>query len=71
LYVPTQVERVLSNPNMGEIEKAKKLLQDQEQSLLDAIARLDDASDSESEDMAVGAQMVSAGDHMGRNGVAC
>uniref|UniRef100_A0A0E0M2T7 ENT domain-containing protein n=1 Tax=Oryza punctata TaxID=4537 RepID=A0A0E0M2T7_ORYPU len=69
--VVIEVERVLSNPNMGEIEKARKLLQDQEQSLLDAIARLDDASDSESEDMAVGAQMVSAGDHMGRNGVAC
>ncbi|VAI33722.1 unnamed protein product [Triticum turgidum subsp. durum] len=46
--VVIEVERVLSNPNMHEIEKAKKLLTDQEQSLLDAIASLDDASDSES-----------------------
>ncbi|KAG8057220.1 hypothetical protein GUJ93_ZPchr0002g25754 [Zizania palustris] len=69
--VVIEVERVLSNPpNMGEIEKARKLLQDQEQSLLDAIARLDEASDSESEGLANEAQMVSGGDHMGRNGVA-
>ncbi|KAL6844746.1 hypothetical protein ACP4OV_025405 [Aristida adscensionis] len=46
--VVVEVERVLSNPNMREIEKARKLLKDQEQSLLDAIARLDEASDSES-----------------------
>jgi hypothetical protein len=32
---------------MLEIEKAMKLLRDQEQSLLDAIARLDEASDGE------------------------
>uniref|UniRef100_A0A0D9X9M6 Uncharacterized protein n=1 Tax=Leersia perrieri TaxID=77586 RepID=A0A0D9X9M6_9ORYZ len=43
-----EVEKVLSNPNMLEIEKAMKLLRDQEQSLLDAIARLDEASDGES-----------------------
>ncbi|KAL6646145.1 hypothetical protein ACP70R_017753 [Stipagrostis hirtigluma subsp. patula] len=46
-----EVERVLSNPNMYEIEKAKKLLRDQEQSLLDAIARLDEESDGETEDI--------------------
>ncbi|OEL37076.1 Protein EMSY-LIKE 3 [Dichanthelium oligosanthes] len=46
--VVTEVERVLSNPNMRGIEKARKLLNDQEQSLLDAIAKLDEASDSES-----------------------
>lgn len=46
-----EVEKVLSNPDMFEIEKAKKLLRDQEQSLLDAIARLDEASDGESEDI--------------------
>lgn len=69
--VVIEVERVLSNPNMREIEKAKKLLTDQEQSLLDAIASLDDASDSESEDKAMEARMGSAGDHTGRNGIAC
>ncbi|TVU10038.1 hypothetical protein EJB05_43543, partial [Eragrostis curvula] len=65
------VERVLSNPNMLGIEKARKLLKDQEQSLLDAIARLDEASDTESEDMATEGRMGSAGDHMGGNGIAC
>lgn len=69
--VVIEVERVLSNPNMHEIEKAKKLLTDQEQSLLDAIASLDDASDSESEDKAMEALMGSGGDHTGRNGIAC
>ncbi|KAL6656251.1 hypothetical protein ACP70R_007077 [Stipagrostis hirtigluma subsp. patula] len=69
--VVVEVERVLSNPNMREIEKARKLLKDQEQSLLDAIARLDEASDSESEDMAMEGRMGPAGDHMGRNGIAC
>ncbi|XP_062193816.1 protein EMSY-LIKE 3-like isoform X2 [Phragmites australis] len=68
--VVIEVERVLSNPNMREIEKARKLLKDQEQSLLDAIARLDEASDSES-DMATEGRMGSAGDHMGGNGIAC
>uniref|UniRef100_A0A0E0AXI2 ENT domain-containing protein n=1 Tax=Oryza glumipatula TaxID=40148 RepID=A0A0E0AXI2_9ORYZ len=47
--VVMEVEKVLSNPNMLEIEKAMKLLRDQEQSLLDAIARLDEASDGENE----------------------
>ncbi|KAM3258371.1 hypothetical protein ACQJBY_050249 [Aegilops geniculata] len=69
--VVIEVERVLSNPNMHEIERAKKLLTDQEQSLLDAIASLDDASDSESEDKAMEARMGSGGDHTGRNGIAC
>uniref|UniRef100_A0A0E0LWR6 ENT domain-containing protein n=1 Tax=Oryza punctata TaxID=4537 RepID=A0A0E0LWR6_ORYPU len=46
--VVVEVEKVLSNPSMLEIEKAMKLLRDQEQSLLDAIARLDEASDGES-----------------------
>ncbi|KAF7059509.1 hypothetical protein CFC21_066404 [Triticum aestivum] len=69
--VVIEVERVLSNPSMHEIEKAKKLLTDQEQSLLDAIASLDDASDSESEDKAMEARMGSGGDHTGRNGIAC
>ncbi|GJN33602.1 hypothetical protein PR202_gb22222 [Eleusine coracana subsp. coracana] len=69
--VVIEVERVLSNPNMREIEKARKLLKDQEQSLLDAIARLDEASDTESEDMATEGQMGNAGDHMGGNGIAC
>ncbi|VAI19017.1 unnamed protein product [Triticum turgidum subsp. durum] len=63
--VVIEVERVLSNPSMHEIEK------DQEQSLLDAIASLDDASDSESEDKAMEARMGSGGDHTGRNGIAC
>ncbi|KAF3319814.1 Protein EMSY-LIKE 3 [Carex littledalei] len=43
-----EVERVLSNPDIHEIEKAKKLLKEHEQSLLDAIARLAEASDCES-----------------------
>ncbi|XP_066351631.1 protein EMSY-LIKE 3-like [Miscanthus floridulus] len=41
-----KVERVLSDPDVYTIERAKKLLTlDQEQSLLDAIAKLDEASD--------------------------
>ncbi|OEL16965.1 Protein EMSY-LIKE 3 [Dichanthelium oligosanthes] len=63
--VVTEVERVLSNPNMHEIEKARKLLKDHEQSLLDAIARVDEASDSESEDMAAEGRMGPAGDGNG------
>ncbi|RLN04337.1 protein EMSY-LIKE 3-like [Panicum miliaceum] len=43
-----KVERVLSHPDVYAIQKAKKLLIDQEQSLLDAIAKLDEASDGES-----------------------
>lgn len=46
-----EVERVLSHPDICEIIKAKKLLRDHEQSLLDAIARLDEASDGESENV--------------------
>ncbi|XP_039854632.1 protein EMSY-LIKE 4-like isoform X4 [Panicum virgatum] len=44
------VERVLSRPDVYAIQKAKKLLIDQEQSLLNAIAKLDEASDGESDD---------------------
>lgn len=46
-----KVESVLSYPDVYAIEKAKKLLIDQEQSLLDAIAKLDEASDRENDDM--------------------
>ncbi|KAJ1269114.1 hypothetical protein BS78_07G185600 [Paspalum vaginatum] len=46
-----KVERVLSHPDVYAIEKARKLLTDQEQSLLDAIADLDEASDGESDDI--------------------
>jgi len=63
--VVTEVERVLSNPNICEIENARKLLKDQEQSLLDAIARLDEASDSESEDMATEGRTGPAGEGNG------
>ncbi|KAF5735743.1 protein EMSY-LIKE 3 isoform X3 [Tripterygium wilfordii] len=38
-----------SHPDPMEIEKAKKLLKEQEQALVDAIARLEDASDGESD----------------------
>ncbi|KAJ3677657.1 hypothetical protein LUZ60_003381 [Juncus effusus] len=56
-----EVEKVLNNPDIFEIEKAKKLLKEHEQSLLDAIARLAEASDCESEE--------GNGDHhLGRNG---
>ncbi|XP_031379201.1 protein EMSY-LIKE 1 isoform X1 [Punica granatum] len=46
-----QVERVFdaSNPNLMEIAKAKKMLKEHEQALIDAIARLGDASDGESD----------------------
>ncbi|KAG8049539.1 hypothetical protein GUJ93_ZPchr0009g415 [Zizania palustris] len=45
-----EVERVfsVSNPDPLEVEKAKKALKEQEQSLIDAIARLAEASDGES-----------------------
>ncbi|TKW11124.1 hypothetical protein SEVIR_6G213200v4 [Setaria viridis] len=46
-----KVEMVLSHPDVYAIQKAKKLLIDQEQSLLDAIAKLDEASDGESDDI--------------------
>ncbi|CAA7409494.1 unnamed protein product [Spirodela intermedia] len=47
-----EVERVFGSvqPDPFEIEKAKKALKDHEQSLIDAIARLTDASDGESEE---------------------
>ncbi|XP_009391874.2 protein EMSY-LIKE 3 isoform X1 [Musa acuminata AAA Group] len=47
-----EVEKVFgaSHPDPLQIEKAKKVLKDHEQSLIDAIARLADASDGERED---------------------
>ncbi|GMJ00891.1 EMSY-like 3 [Hibiscus trionum] len=47
-----EVEKVFgaSHPDPVEIEKAKKVLKEHEQSLVDAIARLEDASDNESAD---------------------
>lgn len=47
-----EVERVFSNihPNPVEVEKAKKALKDQEQALTDAIAKLADISDGESDE---------------------
>ncbi|XP_022960974.1 protein EMSY-LIKE 3-like isoform X1 [Cucurbita moschata] len=47
-----EVEKVFgaNNPDPMEIEKAKKVLKDHEQSLVDTIARLEDASDGESAD---------------------
>ncbi|KAA8525102.1 hypothetical protein F0562_007034 [Nyssa sinensis] len=46
-----EVEKVFSatHPDPVEIEKAKKVLKEHEQSLVDAIARLEDASDGESD----------------------
>ncbi|MED6147676.1 hypothetical protein PIB30_045985 [Stylosanthes scabra] len=46
-----EVERVFSvnRPDPTEVEKAKKVLKDHEQALIDAIARLDDLSDGESD----------------------
>ncbi|KAL6598040.1 hypothetical protein ACP70R_046461 [Stipagrostis hirtigluma subsp. patula] len=46
-----EVEKVfsVSNPDPQEVEKAKKALKEQEQSLIDAIARLAEASDGESD----------------------
>ncbi|KAI9194481.1 hypothetical protein LWI28_006403 [Acer negundo] len=45
-----EVEKVFgaNHPDPMEIEKAKKVLKEQEQALVDAIARLEDASDGES-----------------------
>lgn len=47
-----EVERVFSasQPDPSELEKAKKMLKDHEQALIDAIARLAYASDGESAD---------------------
>ncbi|XP_065865611.1 protein EMSY-LIKE 3 isoform X2 [Euphorbia lathyris] len=46
-----EVEKIFgaNHPDLMEIEKAKKVLKDHEQSLLDAITRLEDASDGESD----------------------
>ncbi|XP_057988834.1 protein EMSY-LIKE 3 isoform X2 [Hevea brasiliensis] len=46
-----EVEKVVgaSHPDPMEIEKAKKVLKEHEQALVDAIARLEDASDGESD----------------------
>uniref|UniRef100_A0A2P2LK23 Uncharacterized protein MANES_14G015400 n=1 Tax=Rhizophora mucronata TaxID=61149 RepID=A0A2P2LK23_RHIMU len=46
-----EVEKVFgaSHPDPIEIEKAKKVLQEHEQALVDAIARIEDASDGESD----------------------
>ncbi|KAI9116520.1 hypothetical protein K1719_012687 [Acacia pycnantha] len=46
-----EVERIFSanHPDLVEIEKAKKVLKDHEQALVDAIARIADLSDGESE----------------------
>ncbi|XP_039030957.1 protein EMSY-LIKE 3-like [Hibiscus syriacus] len=47
-----EVEKVfgVSHPDPIEIEKAKKVLNEHEQTLIDAIARLEDASDGESDE---------------------
>ncbi|ONH99204.1 hypothetical protein PRUPE_6G017900 [Prunus persica] len=47
-----EVEKVFgaSHPDPMEIEKAKKVLKEHEQALVDAIARLEDASDGESDE---------------------
>lgn len=55
-----KVERVLSRPDVYSIERAKELLIGQEQSLLDAIAKLDEASDHESDDTLVGSRIHAA-----------
>ncbi|CAL5013425.1 unnamed protein product [Urochloa decumbens] len=55
-----KVEMVLSHPDVYAIQKAKKLLIDQEQSLLDAIAKLDEASDGESDDVALAEGQIGA-----------
>ncbi|KAG8087090.1 hypothetical protein GUJ93_ZPchr0010g9064 [Zizania palustris] len=49
-----EVERIFSasNPDPLDMEKAKKVLKDHEQSLIDAIARLAEASDGESDERA-------------------
>ncbi|XP_058073425.1 protein EMSY-LIKE 3-like [Magnolia sinica] len=54
-----EVERVFgaSHPDPLEMEKAKKVLKEHEQALIDAIARLADASDGESEEFSHGRSM--------------
>ncbi|XP_020103274.1 protein EMSY-LIKE 3-like isoform X2 [Ananas comosus] len=60
-----EVERVFgaSHPDPVEIERAKKLLKEHEQSLIDAISRLADASDGESD----GGHRFSRGQSMEQN----
>ncbi|XP_043692092.1 protein EMSY-LIKE 3-like isoform X2 [Telopea speciosissima] len=60
-----EVEKVFnaSHPDPHEMEKAKKLLKEHEQSLIDAIARLADTSDGESDD---GERHLSHGQSMER-----
>ncbi|GMH00085.1 hypothetical protein Nepgr_001924 [Nepenthes gracilis] len=47
-----EVEKIFSasHPNPAEVEKANRVLKDHEQALVDAIARLEDASDGESDE---------------------
>ncbi|CAM0950841.1 unnamed protein product [Alopecurus aequalis] len=54
-----EVERVfsVSHPDPVEVDKAKKALKEQEQSLIDAIARLAEASDGESDERNRGRRM--------------
>jgi len=58
-----EVEKVfsVSNPDPQEVEKAKKALKEQEQSLIDAIARLAEASDGESDGLNRGRRNLYAG----------
>ncbi|OVA11194.1 EMSY N-terminal [Macleaya cordata] len=60
-----EVERVFlaSHPDLLELEKAKKMLKDHEQTLIDALARLADASDGESDE---GEHPVTHGQSMDR-----
>ncbi|TXG55755.1 hypothetical protein EZV62_017068 [Acer yangbiense] len=59
-----EVERVFggNHPDPVEIEKAKKVLKEQEQALIDAIARIADISDGESDE---GGRQFSRGQSMG------
>ncbi|KAL9251831.1 EMSY-LIKE 3-like protein [Drosera capensis] len=58
-----EVERIfgVSPPDPAEVEKAKRVLKEHEQALVDAIARLEDASDGESDG---GVRMFSQGQPM-------
>ncbi|KAF7101807.1 hypothetical protein CFC21_103038 [Triticum aestivum] len=60
-----EVERVfsVSHPDPLEVDKAKKALKEQEQSLIDAIARLAEASDGESDEQNRGRRMGPYGGH--------
>ncbi|KAM3256148.1 hypothetical protein ACQJBY_048957 [Aegilops geniculata] len=61
-----EVERVfsVSHPDPLEVDKAKKALKEQEQSLIDAIARLAEASDGESDERNRGRRMGPYGGHL-------